>query len=45
MTTSGAPVAVLAARVRDAHAARVWLPLGRSSWESYCDAEFGTSRA
>ncbi|MEU7088899.1 hypothetical protein [Streptomyces achromogenes] len=26
-------VAVLAARIRDAHAARVWLPLGHSSWE------------
>ncbi|WP_260334505.1 hypothetical protein [Streptomyces beigongshangae] len=38
-------VAVLAARVRDAHAARVWLPLGHSNWESYCDAEFGISRA
>ncbi|MCL3998222.1 hypothetical protein [Streptomyces lavenduligriseus] len=38
-------VAVLAARVRDAHAARVWLPLGHSSWESYCDADFGISRA
>ncbi|GAA1311765.1 hypothetical protein GCM10009647_035800 [Streptomyces sanglieri] len=38
-------VAVLAARVRDAHAARVWLPLGHSSWASYCDAEFGISRA
>ncbi|MCF3184747.1 hypothetical protein IPZ70_33135 [Streptomyces polychromogenes] len=38
-------VAVLAARVRDAHAARVWLPLGHSSWESYCAAEFGISRA
>ncbi|MGW4983339.1 hypothetical protein [Streptomyces mirabilis] len=38
-------VAVLAARVRDAHAARVWLPLGHGSWESYCDAEFGISRA
>uniref|UniRef100_UPI003F493FCF hypothetical protein n=1 Tax=Streptomyces achromogenes TaxID=67255 RepID=UPI003F493FCF len=38
-------VAVLAARVRDAHAARVWLPLGHSSWEAYCDAEFGISRA
>ncbi|WP_234025773.1 MULTISPECIES: hypothetical protein [Streptomyces] len=38
-------VAVLAARVRDAHVARVWLPLGHSSWESYCDAEFGISRA
>ncbi|MFH8477207.1 hypothetical protein [Streptomyces sp. NPDC018000] len=38
-------VAVLAARVRDAHTARVWLPLGHGSWESYCDAEFGISRA
>ncbi|MEU4655218.1 hypothetical protein AB0G32_14980 [Streptomyces sp. NPDC023723] len=38
-------VAVLAARVRAAHAARVWLPLGHGSWESYCDAEFGISRA
>ncbi len=38
-------VAVLAGRGRDAHAARVWLPLGHSSWESYCDAEFGISRA
>ncbi|WP_369384205.1 hypothetical protein [Streptomyces sp. cg36] len=38
-------VAVLAARVRDAHAARVWVPLGHSSWESYCRAEFGISRA
>lgn len=38
-------VAVLAARVRDAHAARVWLPLGHDSWESYCRAEFGISRA
>ncbi|MFF1649864.1 hypothetical protein [Streptomyces sp. NPDC058240] len=38
-------VAVLAARVRDAHAARVWLPLGHASWESYCQAEFGISRA
>jgi hypothetical protein len=38
-------VAALAARVRDAHAARVWLPLGHSSCESYCDAEFGISRA
>jgi hypothetical protein len=38
-------VAVLAARVRDAHAARVWVPLGYGSWESYCDAEFGISRA
>ncbi|MEN8655508.1 hypothetical protein ABCR94_34280 [Streptomyces sp. 21So2-11] len=38
-------VAVLAARVRAAHAARVWLPLGFGSWESYCGAEFGISRA
>ncbi|MGW6247888.1 hypothetical protein [Streptomyces roseolus] len=38
-------VAVLAARVRDAHAARVWVPLGHSSWESYCAAEFGIGRA
>ncbi|MCX5207549.1 hypothetical protein OG897_39865 [Streptomyces sp. NBC_00237] len=38
-------VAVLAARVRAAHAAKVWLPLGHSSWESYCRAEFGISRA
>ncbi|WP_328698418.1 hypothetical protein [Streptomyces sp. NBC_00342] len=36
---------VLAARVRDAHAAQVWLPLGFTSWESYCAAEFGISRA
>ncbi|MGW2051964.1 hypothetical protein ACWCPF_43620 [Streptomyces sp. NPDC001858] len=38
-------LAVLAARVRDAHAARVWEPLGRPSWEAYCEAEFGISRA
>ncbi|MEV6123113.1 hypothetical protein AB0M23_21805 [Streptomyces sp. NPDC052077] len=38
-------VAVLAARVRDAHAVRVWVPLGHGSWDSYCDAEFGISRA
>ncbi|MFE4422401.1 hypothetical protein [Streptomyces sp. NPDC056817] len=38
-------VAVLAARVRDAHAARVWVPLGHSRWASYCEAEFGFSRA
>ncbi|MBP5880743.1 hypothetical protein F3K37_42330 [Streptomyces sp. LBUM 1477] len=38
-------VAVLAIRVRDAHAARVWTPLGQPSWEAYCDAEFGISRA
>ncbi|MER5359017.1 hypothetical protein [Streptomyces sp. NPDC002785] len=38
-------VAVLAARVRAAHAAKVWLPLGFTSWESYCATEFGISRA
>ncbi|MFI1169617.1 hypothetical protein ACH4UM_40260 [Streptomyces sp. NPDC020801] len=38
-------VAVLAARVRDAHAARVRTPRGQPSWEAYCDAEFGISRA
>ncbi|MFB8000316.1 hypothetical protein ACFC4G_47135 [Streptomyces sp. NPDC056002] len=38
-------VATLAARVRDAHAARIWLPLGHDSWASYCGAEFGISRA
>ncbi|MCX5166362.1 hypothetical protein OOK39_45945 [Streptomyces sp. NBC_00264] len=38
-------VALLAARVRDAHTARVWTPLGYGSWESYCDAEFAISRA
>ncbi|MEU7428370.1 hypothetical protein [Streptomyces sp. NPDC040750] len=38
-------VAVLAARVRDAHAARVWVPLGHGSWKTYCAAEFGISRA
>ncbi|MGW6744882.1 hypothetical protein ACWGDX_29800 [Streptomyces sp. NPDC055025] len=38
-------VAVLAARVRDAHAARVWQLLGYGSWEAYCRAEFGISRA
>ncbi|MFD7781339.1 hypothetical protein [Streptomyces sp. NPDC059753] len=38
-------VATLAARVRDAYAARIWLPLGHSSWVSYCGAEFGISRA
>lgn len=36
-------VAVLVARVRVAHAARVWVPLGYGSWEAYCDAEFGIS--
>lgn len=38
-------VAVLAVRVRDAHAARVLVPLGDGGWESYCEAEFGISRA
>ncbi|WP_333745871.1 hypothetical protein [Streptomyces sp. IBSBF 2950] len=38
-------VAVLAIRVRDAHAARVWTPLGQPSWEAYCETEFGISRA
>lgn len=43
--TTSAVHAVLAARVRDAHTARVWTPLGYPSWEAYCDAEFGISRA
>lgn len=38
-------VARLAARVRDAHAVRVWVPLRYASWESYCGTEFGLSRA
>ncbi|MCX4869724.1 hypothetical protein OIC43_45990 (plasmid) [Streptomyces sp. NBC_00825] len=38
-------VGVLAARVRDAHAARVWAPLGHASWAKYCAGEFGISRA
>ncbi|MFD0119464.1 hypothetical protein ACFVZL_36360 [Streptomyces sp. NPDC058320] len=38
-------VATLAARDCDAHAARVWLPLGHSNWASYCGAESGISRA
>ncbi|MFG3530136.1 hypothetical protein ACGF8B_25850 [Streptomyces sp. NPDC047917] len=38
-------VGVLADRVRAAHAARVWAPLGHPSWEAYCAAEFGISRA
>ncbi|MFE1198431.1 hypothetical protein ACFW6E_37755 [Streptomyces olivaceoviridis] len=38
-------MAALAARGRGAHAARVWLPLGHSIWEAYCQAEFGISRA
>ncbi|MEV7380809.1 hypothetical protein [Streptomyces lydicus] len=38
-------VVVLAARFRDPHTARVRLPLGFTSWEAYCGAEFGISRA
>ncbi|MGW1988026.1 hypothetical protein ACWCPJ_37230 [Streptomyces collinus] len=38
-------VALLAARVHDAHTTRVWVPPGHGSWEAYCDAEFGISRA
>lgn len=38
-------VAVLAAAVRDAHGARVWVPLGYSGWGTYCSAELGISRA
>ena len=38
-------VAVLAARVNNAHAARVWVPLGYGSRASCCEAEFGISRA
>ncbi|MFH9656423.1 hypothetical protein ACH4MN_35270 [Streptomyces anulatus] len=38
-------VAVLAARVRAAHAAQAWLLPGFASWESYCGTEFGISRA
>jgi hypothetical protein len=38
-------VAVLAARVRDAHAARVWAPLGYNDWASFCETAFGISRA
>ncbi|WP_341483514.1 hypothetical protein [Streptomyces longhuiensis] len=38
-------VAVLAARVRDAHAVRVWSPLGYKNWASFCEAEFGISCA
>ncbi|MFA3843315.1 hypothetical protein [Streptomyces aureus] len=38
-------VAVLAARVRDADGARVWVPLGYTSWEAYCQAECAISRA
>lgn len=38
-------VAVLAERVRAAHAARVWVALAQPSWAAYCAAEFGISRA
>ncbi|MFE6462373.1 hypothetical protein ACFVP0_33620 [Streptomyces cinereoruber] len=38
-------VAVLAARVLAAHAARAWIPLGHGSWTAYCGVEFGISRA
>ncbi|MEU8529612.1 hypothetical protein AB0C77_29095 [Streptomyces sp. NPDC048629] len=38
-------VAVLAARVRDAHAVGVWTPLGYGSGEAFRVAEFGVSRA
>ncbi|MER5852487.1 hypothetical protein ABT126_37210 [Streptomyces sp. NPDC002012] len=38
-------VAVLAARVRAAHTAHVWAPLGHPSGEAYCAPEFGISRA
>lgn len=31
-------VAVLATRVRNAHTARDWVPLGYPSWKAYCDA-------
>ncbi|MFJ9855242.1 hypothetical protein [Streptomyces sp. NPDC101150] len=44
-STSRAPWWCSLSRVRDAHAARVWLPLGHASWASYCEAEFGISRA
>ncbi|MFD5065536.1 hypothetical protein ACFWNO_45445, partial [Streptomyces sp. NPDC058394] len=36
---------VLAGRVRDAHQARVWVPLGYSGWGEYAQAELGISRA
>ncbi|MFB6672944.1 hypothetical protein ACFCWG_11190 [Streptomyces sp. NPDC056390] len=34
-------MATPAGRVCEAHAARVWLPLGHGSWASCCGAEFG----
>ncbi|MFJ4343535.1 hypothetical protein [Streptomyces sp. NPDC088915] len=38
-------VTVLAARVRTAHAARIWIPLGHGSWAAYCQAEFDINPA
>ncbi|MFJ9692656.1 hypothetical protein [Kitasatospora sp. NPDC101183] len=38
-------VLVLAARVRAAHRARVWTPLGYGGWAAYASAEFGVSRS
>lgn len=35
---------MLAARVRDVHAARVWVPLRYASWEAYRGVEIGVSR-
>ncbi|MCX4851357.1 hypothetical protein [Streptomyces sp. NBC_00893] len=43
--SGGRSVGVLADRVRAAHTARVWAPLGHASWATYCAAEFGISRA
>lgn len=37
-------VVVLADRVRDAHRARVWVPLAYSGWVEYAQAELGISR-
>lgn len=37
--------AVLAARVREAHRARIWLSLGYPSWGDYARGELGISRA
>ncbi|MFD3330913.1 hypothetical protein [Streptomyces sp. NPDC058701] len=38
-------MAMPAARACDAHAARVWSPLGYNGWASFCSAEFAASRA
>ncbi|MEV6319380.1 hypothetical protein [Streptomyces sp. NPDC051776] len=43
--TSGAPWRCSLPGSADAHAARVWLPLGYNHWASFCAAEFGSSRA